>query len=705
MTIDLRFKIRVALICLLFPLLCAGAPLDDYARAYSSDPDVQAGYKAGFIKCRDTLIITGHPKCAGYLKTYIGAPTPTKTPTATPTRTPTATPTPAGIKLVVWANSGEDKVTRDEIRAYRGLSIKNSNCSGSGVTLFGAKNEVVSFNLVIESPESDSTVSVSLPSLACGGGTSLSSSWTGDPFNFVGRDIELFLIKYLQIKGLSKLSYGTYDERHIPKRFRRPLDASYPWIGIGTWASRPDHDKFYPDIAVPIELSPSFRVSQGTNQSVWVDIYIRKDIPPGLCTGSINVNGTFIPVILDVRNFTLPDTNSIGKNMVYLDQREINKRFIGDPDLINSGGADETKAQAVYKNFHKVAHRHRITLFDDNWSYAGNCGDRPCAYEQSRINGSLFSASGFYDGPGKSTGEDLWVLGAYGTWGTSQSYIQSHGKTWGDWFRGNAPQTDLFLYASDESANYSQTEEIAAWAKAVGLRSFATLDFRIMASQVPSLSIGAHWTPLGTTASFDNAYSTVTSQGRDIYFYNGKRPWNGSFATEDDGIALRTLPWIQAKKGIKRWFFWNSNYWNNWQGGTGDTDVFSSAFTFGSKTGIDPVLGSTGWNYSNGDGVLFYPGTDLRFPGNNLALKGPLASLRLKHWRRGIQDGEYLALAKAKDPARTKAIIDRMVPKVAWELGVTDPSDPTWVRAAPSWSDNPDVWEEARRELASIIEN
>ncbi|MFM7621769.1 MAG: hypothetical protein ACKO57_02170, partial [Alphaproteobacteria bacterium] len=31
-----------------------------------------------------------------------------------------------------------------------------------------------------------------------------------------------------------------------------------------------------------------------------------------------------------------------------------------------------------------------------------------------------------------------------------------------------------------------------------------------------------------------------------------------SFATEDDGVALRTLPWIQMKKGIARWFFWNA---------------------------------------------------------------------------------------------------------------------------------------------------
>jgi len=40
-----------------------------------------------------------------------------------------------------------------------------------------------------------------------------------------------------------------------------------------------------------------------------------------------------------------------------------------------------------------------------------------------------------------------------------------------------------------------------------------------------------------------------------------------------------------------------------------------------------------------------------------------------------------------------------------WEVGVTDPKDPTWVKAGISWSINPDDWEKARRKLANIIVN
>jgi hypothetical protein len=41
---------------------------------------------------------------------------------------------------------------------------------------------------------------------------------------------------------------------------------------------------------------------------------------------------------------------------------------------------------------------------------------------------------------------------------------------------------------------------------------------------------------------------------------------------------------------------------------------------------------------------------------------------------------------------------------VLWENDVSDPADPTWVKAPISWSNNPDDWEAARRRLADIIE-
>ena len=78
---------------------------------------------------------------------------------ATPvSMTPLAAPTadqpnrPLGPSNIahVWANEGGDKVTRDELRATNDPnSVLNSVWDGAGISLFGARNEVVSFNLML----------------------------------------------------------------------------------------------------------------------------------------------------------------------------------------------------------------------------------------------------------------------------------------------------------------------------------------------------------------------------------------------------------------------------------------------------------------------------------------------------------------------------------------------------------------------------
>jgi hypothetical protein len=200
------------------------------------------------------------------------------------------------------------------------------------------------------------------------------------------------------------------------------------------------------------------------------------------------------------------------------------------------------------------------------------------------------------------------------------------------------------------------------------------------------------------------ASARAATPPKGIYMYNGKRPANGSFATEDDGVALRELAWAQYKKNVDRWYYWEATYYNDYQGGRGETNVFQTAATFSGAISNSASLGQTGWNHSNGDGLLFYPGTDTVFPAESLGLEGPVASLRLKHWRRGIQDVDYIALAHAVNPALTQAVVNRMVPKALWDYGIANPSDPTYVRTDISWSIDPEDWEQARADLANIIE-
>ena len=73
----------------------------------------------------------------------------------------------------VWANEGGDKVTQDELRATgHATAVVSSVWDGRCIRTFGAKNEVVSFNVVLEAATSKATkVSVSLGDLTGPGGT------------------------------------------------------------------------------------------------------------------------------------------------------------------------------------------------------------------------------------------------------------------------------------------------------------------------------------------------------------------------------------------------------------------------------------------------------------------------------------------------------------------------------------------------------
>ncbi len=623
----------------------------------------------------------------------------------------------AGSLSAVWANDGGDKVAQGELRATANANgVRNSIWDGSTIRIFGAKNEVVNFNLVLEASGGASNVNVSLNTLTGPGGATIGSvTATGDQvFNYVNRNIELFYIRYLQLKGVSTFAYENYDERHVPRRMRRPWAGQ--GIGAGTWANRPDHDAMYPDIAVPLELVPTFTIAAGQNQSVWGDIYIPKASAAGVYTGTITVKegGAVtrqIPIQLTVRNFTLPDSPS-AKTMLYFSSSNISRRYVGAAFPAPTSAAGNQARQVRDRHF-LMAHRHKISLIGDDPNDCGSPGDAPCAEWIARLNGSLFTAANGYAGPGVSVGNNVYSIGTYGSWGWkagNQSVMNLHTDAWATWFNQNSPSTEYFLYLADESPATAQME---TWSQYIlnnpgpgrNVKSFATARLPSAAGSMPSLDIVASTLGVGITSQWQPLVDSYTTAARKrFYMYNGHRPATGSFATEDDGVALREIAWVQYKKKINRWFFWESTYYDNYQGHMGQTNVFRTALTFGTYSSDNASLGQTGLNYTNGEGVLFYPGTDQMFPADSYGVNGPFASLRLKHWRRGIQDVDYLTMAASINPSAVQTLVNSMVPKALWEYGVSDPADPTWVRTDISWSTDPDVWESARSQLATIIE-
>jgi len=619
----------------------------------------------------------------------------------------------------IWANDGCDKVTKDELRATNGINVKSSVWDGSKISIFGAKNEIVSFNVILESAKNDvSGVRIEFDRLVGPDNSVIASKQVtkDEAFNFIGRNIELFYIRYLQIKGLSRLSYEpSYDERHVPARLRLPYKLP-KGTSTGLFEDRPDANKFYPDIAVPLEAVGIFDIKKGENQSIWVDIYIPKDSPAGLYKGEVKVHegeqlSAKIPVNLEVLPFVLPDVPS-AKTMIYYSDEDINDRYLGKkwPDMSKETLANMKRKIAIWKNHHLLAHRHKVSLIDDGRT---SIDSDLIKMWTPVLTGNLFTIQNGYDGPGIGVSSGVYSIGTYGGWRNrwdeeSKEAMWQNTDNWVWLFEKKFPNVEYFLYLLDEPKDkiLPDVEKWASWVKenpGIGHRLKTLVTENIVKASKYTPSVDIAFTGWGDTAVWKPVVDLYNKEGKQYWAYNGRRPMTGSFAIEDDGVALRVLAWTQFKHKVARWFYWEATQYKNSSHVSVETNVFRTAWTFGREGGYNPKYGDTGPNYNNGDGVLFYPGTEMRYPEDNYGLLGPIASLRLKLWRRGIQDVDYLTMAAKVNPEKVNAIVQDMIPKTLWEVGVTDPKDPSYVHTDISWSTDPDVWEKARRELANII--
>lgn len=550
---------------------------------------------------------------------------------------------PPGLTSI-WAIDDGTKVKADELN--HPLKSKNGIFDGEKIKIFGARNETVAFQLILEGGEGKTeNVNVKLDQI----GTIENDSISNDPDSyFQGRNIELFQQIYHNIK---KRSHGLVWETDGPEV---PADLTGP----------------VPDALVPLNIiDNNFTVPAKSNQGVWVDVFIPKSTKAGVHGGTISVeingqacdlSGCQLPVELTVLDATLPDEPAVD-TMLYFscdDGDTCLGRYYDDPWDIS---ADQLRQ--IQERHYKLLRRHQVT---------GIIGadDSPNDFLQDRVQGKTFSSSNGYYGWGEGKGQDVYSISTYGGTLTGEQ-----ANTWADWFSSNAPATNYFLYTWDEpdSEDYSQINDIAAAAEPVW--SFVTANYSADLENVDIFST------LAENFSISE-YKQGQAAGKKIWIYNGTRPFSGTFAIDDVAISPRVNAMIQYKYDIPRWFYWESTYYNDYQGGEGQVNVFK-----------DPTFGN-GTDVVHGDGVLMYPGTDREFSAESRDFMGPLPSIRLKNWRRGIQDAAYLSLASVEDQPQTESTLDILVPQVL------DQKD---YDQAVSWPESGEAWLAERRKLAEII--
>ncbi|MGB2866970.1 MAG: DUF4091 domain-containing protein, partial [Bacteroidota bacterium] len=179
--------------------------------------------------------------------------------------------------------------------------------------------------------------------------------------------------------------------------------------------------------------------------------------------------------------------------------------------------------------------------------------------------------------------------------------------------------------------------------------------------------------------------------GEKTAMYNGTRPSFGVPAIIDvDAADARVNPWIAWRYKVDLYFLWYSNLYvekNN-----KDSTIRHM------NPWVDNYLPySTG--YAWGNGTFIYPGEDKEYPAFDHGLQGPIASIRMKNWRRGQQDYEYLWLVRQAGFGSSADSVVRSVVPFAFD------ECPDGQNAPPPWAVRGYMYEHQRQYLAMMLDS
>ena len=153
------------------------------------------------------------------------------------------------------------------------------------------------------------------------------------------------------------------------------------------------------------------------------------------------------------------------------------------------------------------------------------------------------------------------------------------------------------------------------------------------------------------------------------------------------------MGWAVFKHDFDLYFFWHGVHWrhNSQKQGERKQNVWANPVTFDNRGQPRKPIDDQG--PINGDGVLFYPGEERVHPEEDRGLPGPIASVQLANLRRGLQDHQYLTLARRLGlQAEVDAALRAVVPRVFSDAGET-----------VGFAESGDAYEAVRLKLAEAI--
>jgi uncharacterized protein (TIGR03382 family) len=459
-----------------------------------------------------------------------------------------------------------------------------------------------------------------------------------------------------------------------PRLFREAL------IEVKTPSSVDGGTGFYPDALVPDvddvvgekRNAFPFDVPAGQTRALWVEIHVPKDAAAGDYHGTVTLHATSgdvaVPVALHVWDFALPSTSSL-KSFFAIYYEELPAGH-GIPRY---GTEDLPLLRARYAQL-GLDHRISLSNFDD-----GHYDDLD---HLDRYYGPLIEGTA----PTQLQGAQVTSVEFLNARGGTAASQTATAAAWAARFKARGWFDRLFDYTCDEppvrcdGGAWSDIPARAAMIKAAdpAFRTLVTttvteatangvLEWIDVLSPIVNELDGKEGYPFAgpQRKTYDAFVAQPTGGGarKELWTYQSCMSHGCDGALDAYGAGWPTYA-IDAPAVRARTLEWQSFIFDV----TGEL-YFAATWAYaqpgsGGAANNDPWANQYFWD-GNGDGTLFYPGTPDRIGGKTHI---PVASLRLKMIREGMEDFEYLkALSEAGDPELAKTLAAALVPR-AWSV-------------------------------------
>ena len=493
-------------------------------------------------------------------------------------------------------------------------------------------------------------------------------------------------------------------------------------------------DGWYPDPLIPLRLGPERfggpldipdprnKIEGQKNQAVWVDLYVPESTRPGAYKGAIEIGGSAdarVPIELEVVDVTIP--NQFHYMM-----------------CLNNYGTANRKPEPMRIKYYQLFQRHRIYLSNDNGRVTPKI-DKPTGRidwkDYDRRQAPLLDGSAFTDkhgyGPGPMQNTPLVMLQLPfncriqrydGRRHASQNWPDTFGM--GDeaydklfvetvkafdahWQQKGWTRTVPVIYAdgADEPTRYKEYEQIRyigmlvqrAKKEArsdrirfkVDIGNFANVaskvrEFKNLEAMMKYLDPAIDfWCCNGGTYPSGVPLYDVDAIGRRVAkgklaFYYGTNlpPEQGGSYVDSESVGARVWALIAARYALTGGEIWHFMVGAKklWEGGPNSASTDGKKRQYGYAQHVWPEKGM---------GVDFGE---------------PIASIRLKGFRRGQQDAEYVWLARNRGLRKlAEQTIRRLIPDAL------DKAKKLPRRHAGTWPHDPAEFEKARHRLARAL--